>query len=627
MVERSSIAVALASGALLAACYGPNAPLGAPCQKETDCPTGQSCDPETSTCGPPSGFTTWLDDSAENFTAPGADTLGVEIEPAGFVGPVGYLMNGIRISGVNDIAVRDAGTTWTEVAALARTGTSFVRAADIDIADGEIPAGTGLNRADGISLIVEGEIRLATAGDWVLELSTDERSFLDVAPPGGAQFERVVTSAGGKASGPYKVEAAGWYRFRGAISDVSGNIYYGLRAAAPNQTNPRDVDPSDLRARASDLQGSFVDGFEDAFLLRPMGTAVVAETLGRRMLADDPFGIPVGNNSYSLRFASQVLIDVEGSYVLRVESTQGHRAFIDGVLASDISQWDDNSQLQVSRPAAQLEPGWHDLVVDLNREDNPDGTVLDVVVESGPAWAGQPIPVDHMRPVVPRSARWSASSSTFTTTISETAATTRGLGTHNVPGAAANRIDVVFTVSHATTLSQLSARFNLGNGGQQTIFSAGPSSLTSRTYHIRPAPSTSGGSPWGIVFNDTTADAMVGQVTFAAISVQGTFGTPPFPDSYSYTSAPRELGNVESFAYVRWGLRQARPDTVAAVFLRTCDTAAACDGEPWTPVALGAEPGVTPRRFAQYRIEVAGGGDVPTALDWIEIAYRSADKK
>jgi hypothetical protein len=633
MAERNSLALALAlalaSGALLAACYSPDAPLGAPCENAGDCPDGQSCDLETNTCGPPSGFTIWLDDTAESFTAPGADTGGVEIEPGGFVGPIGYFRRGIRISGIEEIAIDDAATTWNEVSMFARTGSSFVRAREIDIAAGVIPIGTGLKKDNGISLIVEGELLIEKAGDYIIELNTDERGFIDMAPPGSTQFARVATSSSGKMPGPYAVRVPGWHRFRGVIIDEGGNIFYGIKIAAQGQANPRDIDVDELRAPASDLRGSFVDGFEDPFMIEPKGVAVDAEALGGRTLASDPFRIPVGNNSYSLRFASQVLIDAAGTYVLRVESGQGHRVFIDGMLASDISQWDDNTKQQVSRPEVQLERGWHDLVVDLNRDGSPSDAVLNVVVETGPAWAGMPIPADHMRPVVPRSARWLSNVDTITTSFADGGSGTKSFSAFNVPIATVHRIDVQFTVSHSAALSQLSARLRLGNGGIQPVFGVGavPGS-GSHTRHVVAAPSSVGVNTFQVIVTDMTDAALVGgQITFAALTFQGTTGEAPFPDSYSYTSAPREIGNVESFAYVRWALRQERPETMATVSLRTCETAAACEDEPWTPVALGAVPAVTPRRFAQYRLEVAGATNVPTALDWIEIAYRSADKK
>ncbi len=629
MVERYSLAFALASGALLAACYGPNAPQGAPCEKETDCPSGQSCDPETSRCGPPSGFTTWIDDSAEDF-AGGAATSQVAIEPGGFVGPAAYFRDGLRVSGVDDIAIPDAATTWNEVAAFARTGTTFVRASQINVNVGEVPLGTGLMRSDGISLIVEGEILLDEVGTWTLELSTDERAFLDMAPPDGTVFERIVTAAtGGKQRGTYTVRVPGWHRLRGAIIDVTGGISYDLKAGEPGQANPNDISVDELRAPASDARGSFVDGFDDPFLLRSASSAVDALGLDGRVFDNAPLGMPLGSsNMYSLRFTSQVLIDVDGSYALRVASSQGHRVFIDGQLESDIAKWDGNptDAVTITRPI-QLDPGWHDLVVDLNRSSASDAT-LDVTVESGPAWAGQRIPVDHMRPVVPRSARWSGATSTFTTAaIPDNSFVQRSVPGLGVPGGfTVSRINVGFQLTHSS-LSQVSARLGLGNGSSVTVFSAG--AVTGSGSHFRYVPlqpNTAGVNAWTVTATDTLLDSVGGQLNYAAGTLEGTAGQPPYADSYSYTSAPREIGDVESFAYVRWELRQERPTTEVTVSLRTCETAAACEGEPWTPVARGAVPEVMPRRFAQYQVQLAATGDVPTALDWIEIAYRSAVK-
>ena len=98
-------------------------------------------------------------------------------------------------------------------------------------------------------------------------------------------------------------------------------------------------------------------------------------------------------------------------------------------------------------------------------------------------------------------------------------------------------------------------------------------------------------------------------------------GVAPFPASYRYVSAVRELGDVAAFGPMNWQLRQASDTATALVRIRTCDTAAACQSEPWTEVTLGTVPDVTPRRFAQYLVELTTNGDVPTALDFIELGY------
>jgi hypothetical protein len=630
MAERYllALALALASGTLLAACYGPNAPLGAPCEKEFDCPEGQSCDPETSTCGPPTGFTTWLDDNAEDFGAAGAATGEVEIEQGGFVGPRGYIGGGVRVSGIAQIAIPDRATPWNEIADLPRTGTSFRRTAELNIGTGEVPIGIGLTpeQDDGFTLVIEGEILLETVGRWTFELTTDELGFVDLAPPGDTLFQRLVTvPAGGKLTGYHDVVAPGWHRFRGAINDSTGGITYALKHGPPSQPNPAGISADLLRAPASDLQGSLADGFDYPFLVRPVGSTIDALALGGRVLADRPAGLPLGNVSYSLRFTSQVRIDVGGTYVLQLASKHGHRAWIDGMPVTDA--WDMAPDGLTTRTGElSLDPGWHDLVVDLNRTEATPAE-LDVTVVSGPAWVGQAIPSDHMRPVVRRDIRWAGgtSATTTATNITDTAVGTRTVSFSVPGGMRVNRVDGAFQVTH-DVLSSLSISVDTPSTAPRQLIAAGGIMGMGQHYrHYHLLTTTNNGS-WTVSATDTNADTIGGSLNFAAITLQGSYGPDPFSKSYSYTSAPREIGKVDSFAYVRWALRQARPTTMVTVLLRTCETAEACDGEPWTPVALGAVPEVAPRRFAQYRVELTGDGTVPTALDWIEIAYRSADR-
>lgn len=626
MAERSPLALALASGALLTACYGPNAPLGAPCEKETDCPSGQSCDRETSMCGPPTGFTTWIDDKAADFAASGADTGEVEIEPGGFVGPRGYIGGGLRISGIAKIAIPDLATPWNEVAALPRTGTSFRRTADININAGEIPIGTGLTQDNDISLVIEGEILLETVGLWKIELATDELGFVDLAPPGGTFFQRLVTlPAGGKETKPYDVRVPGWHRFRGAINDSTGGITYALKHAAPSQTNPAGIDADMLRAPASDFQGSLVDGFNDSFLVRPMGSTIDATALDNLVLTDKPSGLPLGTVMYSLRYTSQVLIDARGSYKLEFASKHGHRAWIDGMPVADAWDMPLNGPRTVT-DELPLDPGWHDLVVDLNRA-NSEPAELDVTVVSGPAWVGRSIPADHMRPVVRRDIRWAGGTS-LTTTMTNITDSMPGTRTASFPvpdGMRVNRLDGAFQVTH-DVLSSLSFSITTPTTMPRQIFAVGAIMGMGQQYRHFTLPTTTSSGSWIVSAADNTVDTIGGNLNFAAVTLQGSYGPDPFSKSYSYTSAPRDIGKVDSFAYVRWALRQEKPTTMVTVLLRTCETAETCGGEPWTPVAQNAVPEVTPRRFAQYRVELTSDGTVPTALDWIEIAYRSADR-
>jgi hypothetical protein len=609
--------IALALAAVLGACFGPDAPLGVPCAMNNDCPSGQTCNPDKRRCEPPSGLELWRDDTAADFGAVGAVAEDAAVEAAGFVGPAAYFGGGLRLSGIDRHAIPDPATPWNELAGAARTGTTFVRG--IELSFSGTPPGLGLPGGNDITVLVEGEVYLDAAGPWGFQLDADDIGFVEIAPPGSATFERVVTDQNNSSEGFYQAAAPGWHRLRGAFADSAADMDYVLRYDPPGPGNFRTIQPWDLRAPAGDVAGVIVDGFEDAFLMGPGGSVLHPGTLGGQVLGTDPYGLPVGNSSYSLRFAGQVLIDTGGSYAFRIDSDQGHRMWLDGALVVD--KLGTAAEISMTEPAL-LEPGWHDLVVDLNRKDALEAR-LDVTVDSGPAWVGQTIPLDHLRPIVGRANRWAGAFSSASTAIPEGGTSTRTLIFDVPPDFVTTRVDVAFQFTHPVRSSIL-IRVDPPNAGLTTVVPAGSLTGSGSYFRYTTIPVSPAGTNWGVLATDTAAaDLMTGSLTYAGISLLGTAGPAPFPESYRYVSAPRELGNVASIAYARWGLRQETPDATVTVSLRTCDSAAACDGEAWTAVSQGAAPDVPVRRFAQYMVELTGNSDVPTALDWIEIGYRT----
>jgi len=620
MAERPPLALAVAAAVALAAplagCYGPSAPYGAPCLKETDCPSKQSCNPQTNTCGPPSEAQVLRHDTADDFGAPGAYTDEVAIEPGGFIGPAPYFSSGLRLSGIDSYAVTMA-TKWDDLAALPRTGTTFQRKAELGFGSGA-PLGTGLTKADDITVLVEGEVYLDKIGPWTFELLASDAGFVELAPPGSSTFQRVVFDSNNKSQGTYMVTAAGWHRLRGAVADASGEMTFDLRYNAPAAPgNPRPIEPRDLRAPGGGVAGLIADGFEDPYLMGPVDLVFVPGTLGNLTLLDNPFGLVIGNNSYSVRFTGQVLIDVGGAYELKLVTGQGHRMWLDGLSIAD--RFDANPQ--TSRTGMlTLEPGWHDLVVDLNRSSAPSAT-LDLQVLSGPAWAGGTIPLDHLRPVVARGSNSTSAYVPGDTSIADMGAASRLVSVPLRGDFVTSQVDAVFSFSHSDK-STMQVRIVSPSGASSTKVGFGQLSGSGAHFQRTTMPAFTG-SNWSFVFTDNLADLKTGTITYAAVSLLGSAGTAPFAKSYRYISAPQELGVVVSFSPVKWALRQATPDTQVNVLLRTCDTPEACTAEPWTPVAEDATPEVRPRRFAQYQVEVIGDGDVPTALDWIEFGYRA----
>ncbi|HSK03440.1 MAG TPA: PA14 domain-containing protein [Kofleriaceae bacterium] len=606
-----------ALAALLGACYGPSTPIGVPCAANNECPSGQSCNPETNKCEPPSEPEIWRDDAAADFEVEGALADGTAVEAAGFVGPIGYFAGGLRITGIDRNAIPDRATTWSEVAAAARAGTTFVRSAELDFGTGT-PLGLGLSSSNDITVLVEGEIYLGQPGTWRFELAADDLGFVDLAPPGGS-FQRVVTDEDVTSTGDYVVTAPGWHRLRGAFADGSGSMAYELRYDPPGgPTNFREISQFDLRAPAGDVAGLIVDGFEGAFLMGPRGSVLHPGTLASQTFETDPFGLPLGTSSYALRFAGQVRIDVAGSYAFRVDSGQGHRVWIDGTLVTDKLGILAESTVT---PPAELEPGWHDFVVDMHRYSAASAR-LAVTVESGPAWVGETIPLENLRPVVGRRTRWAGAISPTSLGMADAGSATKTLNIVQPPGMTASRIDVTFAFTHPVQ-SSMQVRVTPPVGSTITPVAAGSLNGTGSYFRYLTMPPSTAGATWNIIGTDTVTDNMTGSLTSAGVTIHGFADPAPFPTTYRFVSAPRDLGKVASFSHVRWALRQPRSDATATISLRTCDDAAACDAEPWTPVAEGPLPDLPARRFAQYMVELTSSGDVPTALDWIEIGYRA----
>jgi hypothetical protein len=619
----ANLGAALASVAVVA-CFSPSPPRGIPCSSSRDCPSGQVCDAVTSVCDLPTEPFTWRDDTAEDFGADGASTDEVTVEAAGFVGPAAYLVGGLRFTGIDRNAIPNVGsTTWDQLAAATHSGASLARGFFHDFLD-RVPPGLGFSGGDNITIMFEGEVDLDAAGMWRFELTANDLGFLEIAKPGTSTFQRVVTDTNTGSVGNFDVATPGWHRVRGAFADRAMNMSLDLRYDPPNVGgNFRRIPADRMRARGGDLTGVLVDGFEEAFFVGARGSVRSAGTFGGPALASDPFGLPIGNLTFSLRFASQVLIDIDGSYSFRIDSHHGHRAWLDGASIADV--FDSVPRVSTTAPV-RLAPGWHDLVVDVHRNGGTTDGRLAVTVADGPMWAGQPIPADHLRPIVGRGTRWTGGTSGTVLAIPDGMAATRTITLDLPPGFTTTRIDAGLEVDHPV-LASLDLVLDPPVGANVSFAAAGSlMGSGSHSEHAQVSPGTSGAT-WNFIATDTAADMMTGNITFAAVTLIGPGGIAPFPTRYRYTSAPRELGDVASYGAVHWGLRQTRADTTVSVSMRTCDDAAACEAEPFVAITEGMPPNLPPRRFAQYTVELTGNGDVPTALDWIAIDYTAHVEK
>ncbi len=606
---------AVAALLLWASCYDPSVKLGVPCSAAGDCPRGQQCDDLTQICMAPTELVTWRDDTAEDFAQPGAVLANGVVEAAGFVAPTPYLTSRVRLSAIASDTIGDVATaTWATASTGTITGRAFSTDLSIDYSD-EIPPGLGLASGDNVTVLIEGELYLDAMGLWRLSLRANDKGFIELAAPGG-DYERITDDTNVGSIVSYMASTVGWYRFRAAFADVAQLMSFELEVDSPVlQGMFRNVDTENLRVAVDDLQGYLVDAFNEPALLAYVATAHDTQPLVDRPLAADPFGFEIGTLGWSLRWSNQVLIETEGDYAFRIVSFHGHRMWIDGMEVAN--NFATSATTTSTTAPIHLVAGWHDVVTDVTKEDDTTPGQLSVTVESGPVWAGQPIPIDHIRPVMGRSKRWLGGSSTAVLAIPDGATAARSVFLQPPFGFVPELIEAGYVIEHPVP-AQVSIVLDPPVGANITLLAAGSATGTGLYNDHTTVSVASYGTSWIFVAGDNTVDAMTGNLTGAAVTVVGRGGVAPFPTAVRYESAVRALGNVVGYGAASWQLRQG---STATVQMRSCDDAAACASEPWTDVVNGSVPAVTARPFSQYAVAITTDGDVPTALDWFELIY------
>lgn len=600
----------------ISACFSPNAPLGVPCADNGDCPNGQECDPVEMICTLPTELRELRDDTAADFAA-GAYLDEVTIETQGFIGPAAYFTGGVRIAGIATHAIPDSSTTFDDIVANPIVATSTARGLAVFL--GSVPTGVGLPNADNVTVIFEGEIDLDATGTWRFELNANEIGFFEIAPPGTNDFERVVSDLGQMDSiGSITVNTTGWHRFRGAVANDSGAISIEVRVDAPNVTGMfRDFPVDQIRARVGDLEGLLVDGFDEPNLLTPNQSMLFTQSLADLNYDATPFGLPVGNSAYTLRWNGQVLIDVEGDYSFRIDSNDGHRMWLDGQLVADRFSPTTN-EISTTTPI-RLTPGWHDIVLDTHRSGGAAGRIS-FTVASGPALVGESFPNDHLRPVIGRAARWYGDADLANLAIPDGMSATQQFSFLLPSGFVPQRAHCGFTITHPV-LAQMSVVLDPPSGSNITLLAAGSQMGAGGFSRDQPLSTSTSGESWSFIVADNLVDTNVGELLEALVTIVGDGGTPPFERRYRYESKVHELGNVAALDVLTWGLRQDSATETASLQVRSCDDPAGCASEPWTDVAFGTVPTVGVRRHLQYAVDVTTNGDIPTAVDFVSLSY------
>ena len=600
---------------MLTACFSPSAPVGLPCGDGQSCPEGQTCDIVSNECGPPSEALIWLEDSAADFTGTGD----VTVEPQGFLSSAAYLTGGVEITAYNGLLIPDlAAASFDDVVASnTPSGTALRHGLHIDFQQ-RTPPGLGVVDGDNVTILVEGEIELEVEGAWRFELTANDQGFFEIAAPGSDTFERQIDDADVTTIETYMVTTPGWHRFRAAFQDANQFFDFRLRYDPPNVQGSgfRDPPSDRVRVRLPEIGGLLVDGFDHQNLIDITDSILISD-LKDVALATDPYDLPLGT-SYSMRWNGQFLVDTGGDYTFSLTSPNGHRLWIDGVSVADAF---DDGDTTVTAPLA-LAAGWHDLVLDINKAGSASGT-MSFLVDSGPQFAGDTFPADHLRPVLGRGARMYSDINTSALALPDgTGATATRTLTFERPASVVRSVDLRAAVEvTADSLDTISVVLDPPAGSNITIAAVGDmTGMGTEFFHV-PLATTNAGTTWGFIGNDTVADALVGEITRCYVTEVFDGGIAPFAPTSFYESAVRELGEVVAFERVAFTVRQADDPGAVVVRVRTCDTADGCASEPYIDVTSNTVPDLPLRRFAQYRVELTSDGDTPPALDAFELRY------
>lgn len=607
-VRRAWLAV-MALGAAVG-CFDPQPPQGLPCTEDHRCPDGQTCDLATNVCSAPTSGQTWRDDSEADFAQPGALLEDAVVEAPGAVGPMPYLTGAWRSVGYAGARFGADTASWAALAGVPPAGTGFLHGAGFDVWT-DPPRGVDLAAADDVTVTFEGEIYLE-AGSWQFALYADDVAFVELDT--GAGFAPLVVATDtADGVGQRTVAADGWYPVRGGVADASGQMYVDFQAGGPDASDGPDwIPPERMRVAVAGVAGVVVDGFDEPYTHYPTGSELRAAPLGAMTFDDD---LAVGDGSWSLRYGGQVRVDVPGTFAFNLDTIDGHRLWIDGALVLDELGWDASA---TTTTGLALDAGWHDVVVEVMWSDQVPAK-LALTVAAGPELVGQGFPVERTRPVVGRGVRWT-NGSCWSTAVPDQGGASCDAWIALPPDATPLAVSLAFQVDHPV-LASVGVAVTTPDGSTIALASVGDlAGMGSDGWHEDVGLARGVAGRWTLRMTDATLDMMAGQIDALDVTVDYRGGVAPFPAVARYTSAVKDLGDVAALGAMRWAVRQGEVDA-ATVQVRTCPTADGCAAEAWTPVGFGTIPAVAPRRFAQYQVELHGDGDVPTALDWIELAY------
>jgi subtilisin-like proprotein convertase family protein len=327
------------------------------------------------------------------------------------------------------------------------------------------------------------------------------------------------------------------------------------------------------------------------------------------------------SDAFSVRWTGQLRIDVGGTYTFRYVTDDGQRLWIDGIKVLD--NWGD-SVVNAVTGALNLQPGWHDVVIEHSEWVGGASAVL--TVETGPELVGQTLPLFRLRPVEGRAERVAPGVNHADVALPDLSTALSAVTVTAPPSATVTSVDVQFEYTH-TYRGDMIFSLRAPSGTQVAVFD--PSDSASGTWLERFVVTGLNGQlasgTWYLVAQDTVGSDS-GTLLDVAITPHFTGGDPPIPTTSSFESSVRDLGaGVVSIDTLTWGERLPAGSDIA-VSVRTCAAPGDCASAAWSPAVTtpGGAPVIGAGQYLQYKIDFTSDGDRAPALEWIRVDYTAA---
>jgi subtilisin-like proprotein convertase family protein len=559
-------------------------------------------------------------DSVADFTMPGTTAEDLVVEPWGALAPAAYQAGALIAHGSNSQRFNEADeAVWDEiVSSAAPAGTGFMtRPLSGD------PPGVGLDSGDTWTYWAEGEIWL-DAGPTTFVVDCDDQCFIEAAPEAGGDYVRVVNGRFGVGTGTFTAEATGWHPIRLAAQEGFGASRFDIQLFPGNATTGELLSPARLRARVDGMRGTVLAGWDNALLVgAPTRSLATAELVNADFGGNTPRDLGIGSgDQWSVRWAGQFYVTIDGAYQLRVQSDDGQRLYVNGEVVTDVL----DGTTADNTVEVELKAGWNDLALDLNELTGNASARLRVTGGPEPG-LDRELPASRLRPLEPRGRRIETAGEDDDVGIPDDPSSPGATSTVKIgglTGATVASVDVVVGINHGR-FADLEVRL-VHPGGNEVVLrdnsDAGGNGNRFLRFSTDAFVDTPAAGDWRVRVNDTVAGTG-GSITDLQLAVHMRNGPDQVARDASFTSLVRDLGNVVSIDQVRFAGRSPSGEGVA-IRLRGCDAPEQCAAAPWSaPITESGSPaGIDVKRYIQYRVELTSDGEREPELDWVEIDYR-----